>query len=140
MSRCLAKPLEGTSKPRSHGGQGHRSHQQLQSLVEPVIHPVQIADERMGFVQGAGGVSCVLLAGAGVCCSKGRLATSTRLSTCAVSPAGAPAREAPFAPPVRHGSVGASPNFSPLFLQLCKLTNRKDFYGIRNETKQWFAF
>jgi hypothetical protein len=126
MSRCLAKPLEGTSKPRSHGGQGHRSHQQLQSLVEPAINPVQISDERMGFVQGAGGVSCVLLAGAGVCCSKGRLATSTRLSTCAVSPAGAPAREAPFAPPgpawVGGGHSQFFLNFSQKGLTLCMQT------------------
>ena len=86
-----------------------------QALVEAVIHPVQIADERMGFVQGAGGVSCVLLAGAGVCCSKGRLATSTRLSTCAVSPAGAAARKAPFAPPGPAWVGGALPKLFPTF-------------------------
>lgn len=58
--RCLAKAIRRAYNARSQASLGKGSHSMLQRLVEPAIRFVQIAYERLGFVQRQG-VSSVSL-------------------------------------------------------------------------------
>lgn len=57
MIQGIRKAPNRASKAPISCGQGHRSGHSIQRVVEPVIRPVQIADERMGSVQTEGGIS-----------------------------------------------------------------------------------
>ena len=54
MIQGIRKAPNRANKALISCSQGHRSGNSIQRLVEPVIHPVQIADERMGSVQTKG--------------------------------------------------------------------------------------
>ena len=104
MSQCLAKPREGTYKPRSQGGQGMGSHSVPQALLWPSVVYVQNPNERMGIGQDRLPPQRV--------CQPARYRLRVRLREGTHCP-----------PPVRPGSVGVPRNFSSLFSLVCKLAN-----------------
>ena len=107
MSRCLTKPRKGTYKAMIAAGWSMGSHSALQRAVGPVILPVPIPDERMGFVhQGVGGVCRVQKGGGVQTCPRG----ADPRPICASAHPGDPrlstrtGKKAPF-PPAPHRSV-----------------------------------
>lgn len=97
---------------RSGAGLGMGTNPGSQSLVAPlsqtqtnvwVLYKVGVP----GVYAGRGGVEG--------CLHPGAAGTSTRPSTHAVSPAGAPARGRPLAPPPRRCTGGGHPQFFPTF-------------------------
>lgn len=85
-------------------------------------------NERLGIGHGRGVLSCAK-PGGWLACLKGSDATSTRVSTHAVSRSLACGitREAPFAPHPTPSAAGASQNFSPVFPKKCFSHNFVDF-------------
>ena len=91
---------------------GKGSHSVLQRVVGCLIASVQIADERMGFVQ----VSAVCAAGVSHRVTHGRSPTTTRPSTRTVSRCATLADKATLCPPTPHLALGGPPAiFPPLF-------------------------
>jgi len=118
MTKGISKASGRPSKARIAAGWSMGSQTARQALVEPVIASVQIADERMGFVQSRGDRWRVPLE-----------AASTHMrqrDACDKAPVNRRVENDPFPPPPHRSDRGAPRNFSSLFSQLCKLPHRKD--------------
>ena len=107
MNGYRFRGTQGTYKPRSQAGLGVGSHSSIQGLVGRLIQPVQIADERMDFVQGWQIDAC-LAAGRGrhacVIAASGRQGVASRVR-----------KSIPLPPAPSVLRMGAIPKFSLLF-------------------------
>lgn len=114
MSRYRFRGFYGTYKPRSQVGLGKGSHQPHQRVVGRLIASVQIADERMGFVQ----VSAVCAAGGIAACHPwARAHNNAPVNAHGIAPRHAHGQSDPLPPYPTPSGAGTSRNFSPTFSQ-----------------------
>ncbi len=91
---------------------GKGSHSVLQRVVGRLIASVQIADERMGFVQ----VSAVCAAGGVAACHPwARARNNAPVNAHGIAPRHARGQSDPLAPHPTPSAAGVPPNFSPTF-------------------------
>ena len=107
MSGYRFRASDGTAKARSQVGWYMGSIACIQSLVGRLIGSVQIAYERMGFVQPQGVQRRVPLEAAANHMRQRDLRDN--------APVDARVENDPFPPPPYRSDTGAIPNFSPLF-------------------------
>lgn len=112
MSRYRFRGFYGTYKPRSQVGVGKGSHSVLQRVVGRLIASVQIADERMGFVQ----VSAVCQAGGIAACHPwAQPDHNAPVNAHGIAPRHARGQSDPLPPYPTPSGAGVPLNFSQLF-------------------------
>ena len=112
MSQCRFRGFYATYKPRSQVGLGKGSQEHSQRVVEPSVQFVQIADERMGFVQ----VSCCVFRRVSEGCRHHSLPNAhNALVVLATISWPAPSESDPLAPHPTPSAGRVWLNFSPTF-------------------------
>ena len=118
--KASARPLKASTSHDHHMVEARVATWPSKRFNRLVSLAVSNPNERLGIGQGGGVLSCAK-AGGSAACLKGSAATSTRVSTHAVSRSLACGikREAPFAPHPTPSAAGATQNFSPVFPEKC---------------------